>query len=95
MTDSTVGGLLRGWRERRRVSQLELSLQVGVSARHLSFIETGRSRPSAETVLALAGPGRYRAASRQMRPSSSPDGERPRISHGCKRQPRGIDAAGT
>jgi transcriptional regulator with XRE-family HTH domain len=36
------------------VSQLELSLRVGVSARHLSFVETGRSRPSAEMVLALA-----------------------------------------
>jgi transcriptional regulator with XRE-family HTH domain len=54
VTEATVGGLLREWRERRRVSQLELSLQVGVSARHLSFIETGRSRPSAEMVLTLA-----------------------------------------
>lgn len=46
--------LLREWRTRRRVSQLDLSLSVGVSARHLSFIETGRSRPSPEMVLALA-----------------------------------------
>jgi transcriptional regulator with XRE-family HTH domain len=45
---------LREWRTRRRVSQLDLSLSVGVSARHLSFIETGRSRPSPEMVLALA-----------------------------------------
>lgn len=54
MTEATVGALLRGWRTRRRVSQLDLSLSVGVSARHVSFIETGRSRPSAEMVLALA-----------------------------------------
>jgi transcriptional regulator with XRE-family HTH domain len=54
VTEATVGTLLRGWRARRRVSQLDLSLSVNVSARHLSFIETGRSRPSAEMVLALA-----------------------------------------
>jgi transcriptional regulator with XRE-family HTH domain len=51
---AAVGVLLREWRARRRVSQLDLSLNVGVSARHLSFIETGRSRPSPEMVLALA-----------------------------------------
>ncbi|BCZ22742.1 transcriptional regulator [Mycobacterium senriense] len=45
---------MREWRTRRRVSQLDLSLSVGVSARHLSFIETGRSRPSPEMVLTLA-----------------------------------------
>lgn len=49
-----VGELLRGWRHRRRRSQLDLSIEVGVSARHLSFVETGRSRPSPELVLALA-----------------------------------------
>jgi transcriptional regulator with XRE-family HTH domain len=49
-----VGPLLREWRERRRLSQLELALDTGVSARHLSFVETGRSRPSAEMVLLLA-----------------------------------------
>lgn len=49
-----VGALLRDWRTRRRLSQLELSLEAGVSARHLSFVETGRSRPSAEMVLHLA-----------------------------------------
>ena len=50
---SGVGPLLREWRCRRRLSQLELALKAGVSARHLSFIETGRSRPSAEMVLHL------------------------------------------
>ena len=51
---SRVGPLLREWRQRRRMSQLELALEAGVSARHISFIETGRSRPSPEMLLALA-----------------------------------------
>jgi hypothetical protein len=41
-----VGALLRHWRDLRRKSQLELSLDAGVSQRHLSFIEVGRSAPS-------------------------------------------------
>ena len=49
-----VGPLVRGWRERRRLSQLQLALDAGVSACHLSFIETGRSRPSRAMVLQLA-----------------------------------------
>ena len=49
-----VGVLLRDWRRRRRLSQFELALEAGVSSRHLSFVETGRSRPSAEMVLHLA-----------------------------------------
>src|SRR3954467_9656079 len=49
-----VGPLLRDWRLRRRLSQLDLALEAGVSARHVSFVETGRSRPSAEMVLQLA-----------------------------------------
>lgn len=49
-----VGDLLRGWRQRRRLSQLELALDADVSTRHLSFIETGRSQPSRKMVLALA-----------------------------------------
>ncbi|MFF3513520.1 helix-turn-helix domain-containing protein [Streptomyces sp. NPDC004129] len=53
-SDPAIGPLLRGWRERRRVSQLELALRAGSSARHISFIETGRSRPSEEMVLRLA-----------------------------------------
>ncbi|MEU5345081.1 helix-turn-helix transcriptional regulator [Streptomyces sp. NPDC020766] len=52
--DQGVGPLLRGWREQRRVSQLELALRAGSSARHISFVETGRSRPSEEMVLRLA-----------------------------------------
>src|SRR3954466_4962197 len=49
-----VGSLLREWRTRRRVSQLELSSETGVSTRHLSFIETGRARPSRDMVMRLA-----------------------------------------
>ncbi|BBC92547.1 helix-turn-helix domain-containing protein [Streptomyces griseofuscus] len=49
-----VGPLLRAWRERRRISQLELALRADSSARHISFVETGRSRPSEEMVLRLA-----------------------------------------
>ena len=49
-----VGPLLREWRKRRRRTQLELALDAGVSARHLSFVETGRSTPSPEMVLLLA-----------------------------------------
>ncbi|OEJ24190.1 transcriptional regulator [Streptomyces agglomeratus] len=52
--DKGVGALLRGWREQRRLSQLELALRADSSARHISFIETGRSRPSEEMVLRLA-----------------------------------------
>ncbi|MFE5513585.1 helix-turn-helix domain-containing protein [Streptomyces sp. NPDC056529] len=54
VSDTGVGPLLRGWRERRRLSQLELALRAGSSARHVSFVETGRSRPSEEMVLRLA-----------------------------------------
>lgn len=48
------GELLRGWRQRRRLSQLNLAGRAEVSSRHLSFIETGRARPSREMVLHLA-----------------------------------------
>ncbi|MFD0271055.1 helix-turn-helix domain-containing protein [Streptomyces sp. NPDC127106] len=50
----SVGSLLRSWRERRGISQLELAGRADSSARHISFIETGRSRPSQEMVLRLA-----------------------------------------
>ncbi|HVY77109.1 MAG TPA: helix-turn-helix transcriptional regulator [Solirubrobacterales bacterium] len=54
MASSGVGALLRGWRGLRGCTQLDLALDAGVSARHLSFVETGRARPSAEMVLKLA-----------------------------------------
>ena len=48
------GAMLRGWRTRRRMSQLHLACEAEVSARHLSFLETGRSLPSREMVLRLS-----------------------------------------
>ncbi|WP_106397258.1 helix-turn-helix domain-containing protein [Actinocorallia populi] len=50
----TVGELLRQWRRRRRISQLDLAIAADVSARHVSLVETGKSNPSAEMVLRLA-----------------------------------------
>jgi len=50
----TIGGLLRDWRQRRRLSQLDLACEAEISTRHLSFLETGRSIPSREMVLHLA-----------------------------------------
>jgi transcriptional regulator with XRE-family HTH domain len=49
-----IGPLLRDWRQRRRLSQLELALAANSSARHVSFIETGRTQPSRDMVLRLA-----------------------------------------
>lgn len=51
---SGVGALLRRWRESRHLSQLELALEAQVSARHLSFLETGRAEPSREMLLTLS-----------------------------------------
>lgn len=49
-----IGQMLRDWRKRRRLSQLDLALDANISARHLSFLETGRSWPSREMLLRLA-----------------------------------------
>ncbi|MEX0783911.1 MAG: helix-turn-helix transcriptional regulator [Dehalococcoidia bacterium] len=51
---ASVGDLLRDWRQRRHLSQLDLALDAEVSTRHLSFVETGRARPSRDLVLHLA-----------------------------------------
>ncbi len=51
---SRVGLLLRQWRNSRRLSQLQLAVRSDVSARHVSFIETGRSNPSRTVLLRLA-----------------------------------------
>lgn len=48
--DRPIGQLLRDWRERRRLSQLELSIRAEISTRHLSFVETGRSRPTPQMI---------------------------------------------
>jgi transcriptional regulator with XRE-family HTH domain len=53
-TQHNFGRMLREWRQVRRRSQLDLALDAEISARHLSFIETGRARPSREMVLRLA-----------------------------------------
>lgn len=49
-----VGTLIRRWRDRRRLSQMALALDAGISTRHLSFVETGRSNPSPQLLLTLA-----------------------------------------
>ncbi|MGH3283340.1 MAG: helix-turn-helix domain-containing protein [Streptosporangiaceae bacterium] len=56
MTDrpAHAGDLLRQWRQRRRLSQLDLAIAADVSSRHLSFVETGRSRPTSDMILRLA-----------------------------------------
>lgn len=51
---ASTGALLRDWRQRRRLSQLDLALEAGMSTRHLSFVETGRARPSRDLLLHLA-----------------------------------------
>lgn len=53
--DVAFGIQLRAWRQARHLSQEDLAARAGVSARHLSFVENGRSQPSRELVLALAG----------------------------------------
>lgn len=53
-TATAAGALIRAWRLTRSRSQMDLALEAGISPRHLSFIETGRSRPSRETLLLLA-----------------------------------------
>src|SRR5688500_15077371 len=53
-SETPSGALLRAWRERRRLSQMALALEAEMSTRHLSFLETGRARPSREMVLRLA-----------------------------------------
>ena len=52
--DASLSALLKAWRQLRRLSQLELALAAGVSQRHLSFVESGRAKPSRELLLTLA-----------------------------------------
>jgi transcriptional regulator with XRE-family HTH domain len=53
-TSASVGNLIQSWRRNRRLSQLDLAADAGISQRHLSFVESGRSQPSREMVLHLA-----------------------------------------
>src|SRR3954470_24320649 len=50
----TIGDHLRDWRQRRRLSQLDLAREAEISTKHLSFLEAGRSQPSRDMVLRLA-----------------------------------------
>src|SRR3954468_5274662 len=52
-SETRVGLLLRDWRKRRRLTQLEVALDAGISARHLSFVETGRSKPGRAALLGV------------------------------------------
>src|SRR5687768_10086103 len=52
-TVQPVGTLLREWRQRRRMTQMDLALEADISPRHLSFVETGRSQPSREMLMHL------------------------------------------
>lgn len=54
MQAAPIGSQLREWRSRRRLSQMELALDAEISTRHLSFIETGRARPSPDMIQRLA-----------------------------------------
>ncbi|MGI5243583.1 helix-turn-helix domain-containing protein [Dactylosporangium sp. CA-139066] len=54
MDTATFGGALRGWRTRRRVSQLELAVRAGTTQRHVSFLESGRSAPGRAMIIRLA-----------------------------------------
>src|SRR6516164_10727486 len=52
--DQVLGGLLKEWRSRRSVSQLDLALAARTTQRHVSFIESGRAAPSREMILRIA-----------------------------------------
>jgi len=52
--ENTIGNILKLWRQQRRYSQLSLALELGVSSKHISFIETGRSIPSKEMILKIS-----------------------------------------
>jgi transcriptional regulator with XRE-family HTH domain len=53
-TSRPIGELLREWRQRRRISQLDLALEAEISPKHVSFVETGRAQPSREMILRLS-----------------------------------------
>ena len=51
---NTVGNILKEWRNQQRYSQLQLAVELGISSKHISFIETGRSIPSKEMILKIS-----------------------------------------
>ncbi len=54
LPDGSVGSLVRQWRTLRKLSQMDLALDIDISPRHLSFVETGRAKPSAQVLMAVA-----------------------------------------
>jgi len=52
--NESVGDILRFWRKLKRISQMDLALDVGISSKHLSFVETGRSQASRDLILRIA-----------------------------------------
>jgi len=85
MPKSTVGPMVREWRTRRHRSQLDVALDVGMSTRHLSFVETGRSRPSPELLLLIAD--RLEVPLRERNALLLAAGYAPRFSHAALDEP--------
>ena len=85
-TQPPVGSLLREWRERRRLTQLELALDAGISTRHLSFVETGRSKPGREMLLRVARAARAPVPGAE--PAAARRGSRPGLPRALARRPR-------
>ena len=50
----SIGEMLRFWRKLNRISQMDLALNINISSKHLSFVETGKSKPSRNLVLKIA-----------------------------------------
>ena len=84
-TEHELGNLLRYWRHQRGKSQLDLSLDTGISQRHLSFVESGRSVPSRDLLLIVSV---LRAGLHRALPGSSGDGS------GHERNRQRVEAAG-
>ena len=53
VSPTSVGGHIKKWRQLRRLSQMDLALEIGVSSRHISFVETGKSRPSRDLIVMI------------------------------------------
>src|SRR5260370_25020620 len=68
---SPFGGHLRRWRGIRRMSQLDLAIAAGTTARHVSFVETGRSRPGMDLVLRIAEALRVPVPERNALPTAA------------------------
>lgn len=80
-SNESAGDILRFWRKLNRISQMDLALDVGISSKHLSFVETGRSQPSRDLILKIANslklPFRHRNAFLKAAGYSAVFGEEP------------------